>query len=74
MKRADETKVRKPRPDLYVANWFDSEGKIFRIAGIYDRESSAWRRVRALGSGTVQHLKLGKPVRFVHDGGGRNDR
>jgi hypothetical protein len=52
---------------LYIAHWFDSTDKLCRVAGVYQHERSAWRRVTRLGSGTVQEVTLNKLVRFTHE-------
>lgn len=52
---------------IYIAYWFDREDKIFRVAGVYRTERSAWRRVEKLRSGTVQILTMSKAVKFTHE-------
>lgn len=56
-----------PTKKLYIAHWWDSEHKIFRVAGVYESRGSAWRRIRKLGAGTIQEVPLGQAVRFTHE-------
>jgi hypothetical protein len=52
---------------VFIALWFDSVDKVFLVAGVYTSYALAWRRIKKLGNGTVQALKMNEDVVFTQE-------